>query len=96
MNIPEIGTTEKTPTSKYQVTLIDRTNRSLSPLKYPNSHRFFDNEEDRNTFLRLFETSIIRVGGRLAYNEKQSHFSFQSYDIFDGYGNNDYGLTIYR
>ena len=96
MDIPKIGTSEKTPTSKYQVTLIDKTNRSLRPLDYPNLHRFFDTIEDRNKFTHLFETSILNTGGKLVHNVSQSHYSFLSFEIYDCYGRNNYSLTVYR
>lgn len=59
-------TAEKTESSRYHVTLVDKTNKSLHPLDYPRINRFFDyNIEERNTFVNSFETSVLKSGGKL-------------------------------
>ena len=55
-----LGTAEQTESSKFQITLVDKTNKRLHPKDYPRINRYFDNIEERNTFVNLFETSILK------------------------------------
>lgn len=96
IKLPIIGTEEKTESSRFQVTLVDKTNKSLKPLEYPRINRFFDNHNDRNTFLKMFESSINETGGKLVHNIRLSHPSFASFDIFDKQGNTRYEITVYH
>jgi hypothetical protein len=96
IKLPMLGTTEKTESSRYQVMLTDKTNKSLKPLEYPKINRFFDNLNDRNTFIEMFEATIHKSGGKLVHNIRLSHPSFESFDIFDKQGNTSYEITVYH
>lgn len=95
LKLPMLGTAEKTELSNFQLTLVDKTNKSLKPLDYPRVNRFFDNIEDRNNFLNLFESSISQSGGKFVHNARLSHPLFDSFDIFDKNGNTEYEIVVY-
>ena len=90
------GTAEKTESSKFQITLVDKTNKSLHPMDYPRINRFFDNIEERNTFVNSFESSILQSGGKLVHLKMQSHPLFESFVIVDKGGNANYEITVYH
>lgn len=91
-----IGTTERTASSKYQITLVDKTDKSVNPLEYPRQNKFFDNLHDRNTFIKMFESAIIEAGGKLVHNVRMNHPVFTSFDIFDKKGNLGIEMTVYH
>lgn len=95
MELPMLGTDEQTPSSKYQVTLVDQSDKRLKPMEYPRINRFFDTVDDRNSFVTLFETSIQKSGGRLV-QDKLTHPLFVSFDILDKQGERHYSITIYH
>lgn len=95
IKLPMLGTSEKTELSRYQVTLVDKTDKSLHPMEYPRINRFFDSKDNRNTFLQLFENSIRQSGGRLVHNKVLSHPSFQSFEIYDKQGVMNFEITVY-
>lgn len=95
-DIEMLGTAEKTESSRFQITLVDKTNQSLHPMDYPRINRFFDNIEERNTFVNSFENSILKSGGKLVHLKIQSHPLFESYEIVDKDGNANYVITIYH
>lgn len=95
MNLPMIGSSEKTKTSKFQISLVDNSDKSLHPIDYPRINRFFDSKDDRNKFLELFEQTIRQRGGKLVHNDKLSHPSFRTFDIVDNYGNVTHDITVY-
>jgi hypothetical protein len=76
--------------------LTDKTNKSIHPMDYPRINRFFDNLNDRNTFIQLFQNEINKAGGRLIHNERMSHPVFASIDIYDYKGNVNYELVVYH
>lgn len=96
MQLPMIGTSEKTENSQFQITLVDTTDHALHPMDYPRIHRFFDTIADRNLFLQLFETTILTAGGKLVHEFKQSHPLFESFSIYDHKGNLGHEITVYR
>lgn len=95
MQLPMLGTTEKTESSKFQVTLVDNRDKQLHPMNYPRIDRFFENISDRNTFVTMFETSIINSGGKLVKNPL-THPLFTSFDIIDENGDKGFQITIYH
>ena len=96
MNLPMIGTSEKTDASRFQITLVDLTDATCHPMNYPRIHRFFDTIEVRNAFVEQFETSIIQAGGKLVHEVRKSHPLFESFTLVDNAGNKGYSLTVYR
>lgn len=88
MKIPMLGTAEKKESSKFQVTLVDKTNKTRI-------NRFFDNIEDRNNFINLFESSILQSGGKFVHKVRLSHPLFESFDILDQHGNTKYEIVVY-
>jgi len=58
MSFPIIGDSEKQDTSKYQVTLVNKKDKSIHPVNYPRMNRFFDNESDRNAFVNELQLII--------------------------------------
>ena len=95
-DIQLLGTAEKTVSSRSQITLVDKTNQSLHPMDYPWINRFFDNIEERNTFVNSFENSILKSGGKLVHLKMQSHPLFESFEIVDKNGNVNYVITVYH
>lgn len=96
VELPMIGTPEKTASSEFQVTLVDKTIPNEYPLGYPRINRFFDNLADRNAFVTMLESSINKFGGKIAVNEKLRHPVFTSFDIFDNKGFKNFELTVYH
>lgn len=96
LNFPTLGTAYQTEKSNFQVTLVDKTDKNKTPLEYLRINRFFDNLNDRNTFVRLFESSINKAGGKLVHNTKLSHPLFESFNVIDKQGNQNYEITIYH
>lgn len=96
MNLPMIGNEYKTEYSKFQVMLTDKTDKTISPINYTRVNRFFDNIEDRNTFVKLFEESILKVNGKLVHNKDVSHPLFITFNIYDNQGVSKYDLTVYK
>lgn len=96
MNLPMVGTTEKNEASKYQVTLVEKTDRSLSPMEYPRIDRFFDNIEDRNVFVMMFEASVFKAGGKLVQLDKMTHPLFSSFAVIDNNGLESFEITVYH
>ena len=95
-DIQMLGIAEITESSRYQITLVDKTNKSLHPLDYPRINRFFDKIEERNTFVNSFETSILKSGGELVHLKRQSHPLFESFEIVDKDGKANYEITVYH
>lgn len=95
MELPMLGTAEKTANSQFQVMLTDSTNKSLHPKDYPRKNRFFETVEDRNAFVTMFETTIHKSGGRFV-KKKLQHPLFTTFDIIDQEGNKTFDLTIYH
>lgn len=95
-DIQMFGSSEKTESSRFQITLVDKTNKNLHPIDYPRINKFFDNTEERNTFINAFESSIIQSGGKLVHLKAQSHPLFESFGIVDDAGNVNYEITVYR
>lgn len=96
MQLPMLGTEEKTEASRFQVTLVDNTDKSIHPSEYPRINRFFENLKDRNAFVEMLEASIMKTGGRLVHNTVQSHPLFVSFDILDKEGSKNYSITVYN
>ena len=96
IQLPMIGTAERTEYSRFQVTLVDKTNKSVKPIEYSRQNRFFDNLQDRNTFINMFESAIIEAGGKLVHNVRMNHPSFTSFDVFDKKGNIGIEMTVYH
>lgn len=96
MKLPMIGTVDKTASSEFQVTLVDSRDKTLHPMDYPRINRFFDNLDDRNSFITMLESSIIKAGGKIVHNERFSHPLFSSFYIFDSRGNKSFDLTVYQ
>lgn len=95
MKLPMLGTAEKTANSQFQVSLVDMSDKSQQPKDYPRTNRFFDNILDRNNFVKLFESSILKSGGRLIENPL-THPLFTSFYILDDRGHKNHEITIYH
>ena len=95
MELPMLGTSEKTATSQFQVMLTDSRDKSLHPKDYPRTNRFFETAEDRNTFVTMFESTIHKSGGRFVKKALQ-HPLFTTFEIIDNQGNKSFDLTIYH
>lgn len=96
MELPILGTTEKMKSSRYQVTLVDMTDKNIRPLDYPRTNRFFEYLGDRNSFVTAFETSIMKAGGKLVLNDKLTHPLFSSFAVIDNRGTKNYEITVYH
>ena len=94
MELPMLGSSEQRPSSKYQITLVDERNSGQKPMDYPRINRFFDNKEDRTTFLKLFESSVQRSEGQLVVNPFP-HPLFISFFILDKEGKKDFSIAVY-
>lgn len=96
IQLPMIGTEEQTESSKFQITLVDKTNKSIPPIEYPRTNRFFENLNDRNTFIQMLESAVIQKGGRLVHNVRMSHPCFATFNIFDKQGDIGLEITVYH
>ena len=96
LNLPMLGTEHQTESSKFQVTLVVKIDKNKQPFEYPRINRFFDNLNDRNTFIKLFESSINEAGGSLKPDIRLSHSLFESFNVVDERGKCNYALTVYK